>query len=306
MFNQSGSLLSSLFRRPRRGPRVVREQSQALARIEAWTFPYSKEEPTGTPVHVVTGSHDWRYAAWMLASWFHFTERAWPVVIHDDGTLSDEAVAKLHALFPPAWIISRKEANAALAPVLLAFPFCETLRSDDPAALKIFDARHFCSAERYFVFDSDVLFFNYPRALVDWAEGGGDTSWFAEATEEHSLVTPGEARDELGVKLWPRVDTGISLIHTSVLDLDFFDTVLAQTSILRGSLENATTTLAMLGAARVGKGGLLPRHYEVSPGRAAADEAISRHYTGGTREYFFEDGLKRVAPHLFAEDDPRG
>lgn len=226
------------------------------------------------------------------------------MVIHDDGTLSEAAVAKLRELFPPAWIISRKEANAALAPVLLAFPFCETLRSDDPAALKIFDARHYCSTERYFVFDNDVLFFNYPRELVDWAEGGDITSWFTEGVEEHSLVTPAEARDELGVKLWPRVDAGISLIHTSALDLDFFDTALAQTSILRGSLEHATRTLAMLGAARVGKGGLLPRRYEVSTARAAATEAVGRHYTGATRGYFFDDGLKRVTPHLFAEDNP--
>jgi hypothetical protein len=285
---------------------MAQEQLQALAPIGEWTFPFLGETPTtNTPVHVLTGSHDWRLAAWMLASWFHFTERSWTVVIHDDGTLGDEATATLQRLFPPARIIGRKEADATLEPVLLAFPFCETLRSDDPSALKMFDAAYFCAAERFFVFDSDVLFFKFPRELVDWAEGGGGGCWFAEADEERSLVTPSEARDELGVKIWPRVDTGISLLHKPALDLDFLDTALAQTSILRGSLENATRTLAMLCAARAGRGGLLPRRYEVSQARLAADDAVSRHYTGAARERFFDDGLKRVSPHLFPRDEPR-
>ncbi len=241
----------------------------------------------------------------MLASWFHFTERAWPVIIHDDGTISDEAASTLQRLFPSARIIRRKEADAALAPVLLAFPFCETFRSDDPSALKIIDAFHFSPAERLFVFDSDVLFFNYPRELVDWAEGGGDGCWFTEAIEEESLITPAAARDEIGVTIWPRVDMGISLLQKSALDLDFMDSALARTSILRGSLEHAAQTLAMLCAAHAEKGGLLPRRYEVSRARVAADDAVGRHYSGAARERFFEDGLKRVTPHLFSEDEPR-
>jgi hypothetical protein len=305
MRNPPGRPWLSLFRRPRRAARVAREQAQALALIDEWTLPFLEPPPGNIPVHVLTSSTDWRLAAWMLASWFHFTERAWPLVIHDDGTLSDEAAGTLQKLFPPARIIRRKEADAALAPVLLAFPFCETLRSDDPSALKIFDVGHFCSAERFLVFDSDLLFFNYPRELVDWADGPGGTCWFAEADAERSLLTPAEVRDELRVEAWSRVDTGISLLHKPALDLDFLDTVLAQTSILHGSLENATRTLTMLCAARAGKGGLLPGRYEVSRARAAADNAISRHYTQEARTHFFDDGLKRVTPHLFAREEPR-
>lgn len=283
---------------------MARDHAPALSQLDGWTHPFPEAAAGSAPVHVLTSSQDWRLAAWMLASWFHFTERAWPLVIHDDGTLPGEAAAALHRLFPAARIIGRKEADAALAPVLLAFPFCETLRSDDPAALKIFDAAHFCAAERFLVFDSDVLFFNHPRELVDWAGDGGNACWFAEADSERSLLTPAEARDELGVKSWPRVDTGISLLHKPALDLDFLDAALAETSILHGSLENATRTLAMLCAARAGKGGLLPPRYEVSPARAAAADAISRHYTQAARARFFDDGLRRVTPHLLARDEP--
>ena len=305
MFTPSVRRWSSLFRSPQRAARTARDHALALARIESWVCPFRVAAAGGISVHLVTSSRDWRLGAWMLASWIHFTERPWTVVIHDDGTLTDATAASLQNLFPAARIIRRKEADAALEPVLLAFPFCETLRSDDPSALKLIDTLHFAPAERFFVFDSDVLFFNYPRELVDWAEGATSGCWFTEAAEEQSLVSPAEARDEVGVTVWPRVDTGISLWQKAALDLDFMDTALAQTSLLRGSLEHAAQTLAMLCAARFRQGGLLPRHYEVSRVRAAADEVIGRHYPGTARERFFEDGLKRVTPHLFIPDEPR-
>ncbi len=238
----------------------------------------------------------------MLASWFHFTERAWKAIIHDDGTLTDEAESALQRIFPAARIIRRKEADAALQPVLGAFPFAETLRADDPQALKILDARHFSDAEKFFVFSCDVLFFNYPREMVDWAESDAEECWLTEAMEERSIVKPAEARDELGVGVWPRADDGIWMISKAAFALEFIDAALARTSLLRGSLEHASRTLAMLCAARAGTGGLLSRRYEVSRQRYAADDAVCRHYAGGARGRYLADGLNRVTPHLFPLD----
>jgi hypothetical protein len=60
----------------------------------------------------------------------------------------------------------------------------------------------------------------------------------------------------------------------------------------------------MLGAARVGKGGLLPRAYEISSARNASPGAVGRHYAGDAHARFVDDGVKRVTPHLFASDVP--
>ena len=62
----------------------------------------------------------------MLASWFHFTEHAWPVVVHDDGTLPAEASRDSQTL-PPLRIISRREADAALRRMLQAVSFLRGL-----------------------------------------------------------------------------------------------------------------------------------------------------------------------------------
>jgi len=59
----------------------------------------------------------------------------------------------------------------------------------------------------------------------------------------------------------------------------------------------------MLCAARHGKGGLLPRKYEVSLGKDAAPDAVSRHYVGAVRDRFYAEGLERLNTVLFPREE---
>ena len=200
-----------LFRRDlKRGFDAAYHDYKTLRRIEEWSWPFWHEVAQTTPVHVLTGEKDWWLAAWMLASWFEASEKGWPVVIHDDGTLPDEGVNLLQKLFPNARIIRRAEADAAMARVLQAFPFCEDYRAQHPLALKLFDVPHFCASERYLMFDSDLLFFHYPHDILEWTGSERDECWFNEDVQEGALITAAEARDELEVKIWPRVNSGLA------------------------------------------------------------------------------------------------
>jgi hypothetical protein len=153
---------------------------------------------------------------------------------------------------------------------------------------------HFTTCERFLVIDSDVLFFAPPREIREWADGTKKECWFNEDAIEGSLISAAEARGELGVKLWSRVNTGLCLLWKPAIDLDFCDRALAETSILRGHLWRVEQTLLALCASRHGQGGLLPKRYEVSLGRHAAADAISRHYVGAVRDRFYGEGLKRL------------
>ena len=103
-----------------------------------------------------------------------------------------------------------------------------------------------------------------------------------------------EAEEELEVKLWPKVNTGLCLITKSAMDLDFCDRVLAQTSILRGHIWRIEQTLYALCASRAGKGGLLPPEYEVSLRKRASPDAVARHYVGAVRDRFYSEGVARL------------
>lgn len=296
-----GRLWWLLKRDLRRGWGATRQHYFTLPRIEEWSWPFWGEKPQEIPVHVVAGAEDWRLAAWTLASWFHFSENAWPVVIHDDGTLPKDGRATLEALFPKARVITRAEADDAMEPVLKAFPFCYEYRGMHPRALRIFDVPHFTTGEQFILFDSTLLFFSFPREILDWVNAKNDECWFNEDAEESSLITTKEAQDELEVKLWSRVNSGLGLIYKKAIDFDFCDRALAETSLLRGKIGRVEQTLYALCASRHGKGGLLPKRYEVSLGKHSAEDVISRQYGEAVRERFYGEGLTRLAPVLLVK-----
>ena len=294
-----GRLWWLLRRDLKRGWEASRHEYKVLPRIADWSWPFWNDPPQSVPIHLLTGKNDWRLAAWMLASWHHFSERTWPIFIHDDGSLPGEARELLQKLFPNARVIDRSEADTTMEPVLRSFPFCADYRKMHPLALKLFDVPHFTSGDRFMLFDSDLLFFNYPREILDWVDSGARECWFNEDVKEGALITAAEARAELNVKVWSRVNSGLCLLPKAAIDFDFCDRALAQTSILSGHVWRIEQTLLMLCAARYDKGGLLPRTYEVSLGKQSADNAISRHYVGAVRDRFYGEGLKRLNAMFF-------
>jgi len=296
-----GRLLWLLRRDMARGWDASYHHYKTLHLIEQWYWPHWHKKLSTVPVHILTGKEDWQLAAWMLASLFQFTEMVWPVVIHDDGTLPEDGRAMLQSLFRNCRFIRRAEADDAMAKRLRPYPMCLQYRSSHPLGLKIFDMAHFSESDRYIVLDSDVLFFKQPRELMDWSRGPDPCScWFNEDVGEASLISAQDAEDDLDVVLWPRVNSGLCLIYRPAIDFDFCDQALAVTSILRGKVWRVEQTLFALCASRHDCGGLLPRTYEVSLGKKASPNAISRHYVGAVRQRFFGEGLKRLRPVLLA------
>jgi len=252
------------------------------------------------PIHVLTGANGWQLAAWMLASFFHSAEEAWPIVVHDDGTLPEEGKATFTSLFKHLRVLPRAGADAVMQAVLKAYPFCQEYREMHPLAFKILDMPQFAATKRFMIFDSDLLFFRYPTEIMRWVSEENEECWFNQDVAEGSLLTKEEAKTELNINLWPRVNSGLCLLYRPAIDFDFCDRVLAQTSILRGHIWRIEQTLFAVCASRHGKGGLLPNRYEVSLGKWSADDAVARHYVGAVRNRFYGEGLKRLAPVLLA------
>jgi hypothetical protein len=297
-----GRLWWLLRRDLKRGWDATYHDYKTKLRIEEWSWPFWKDTPQSVPVHVLTGAKDWELCAWMLASWFHFTEESWRVFIHDDGSLPEPARALFSKLFPHLQIISRDAADTKMDKVLAPYPFCHDYRNKHPLALKIFDFPAYTEGERFIVLDSDVLFFNYPSEIMQWVNGSAMECWFNEDVGEGSLITPDHARTDLGVKLWRQVNSGLCLVAKAAIDLDFCERALGETSITKGHAWRIEQTLFALCASRHGKGGLLPRTYEVSLGKHAAENVVARHYVGTVRDRFYGEGLKRLRDILLVKE----
>jgi hypothetical protein len=115
-------------------------------------------------------------------------------------------------------------------------------------------------------------------------------------------VSRTDARDELGVELRDKASDAIALLCRASLDLDFLDTVLARTSLLRRDADQVATTLNVLAASR-GHGGLLPKTYEIAGQSKPSESVVARHYQPAGWRRYHEDARTLVRPHLFAATD---
>ncbi len=284
-----------LFQRERRrGLHAAWAANVTLPKITRWRT--DSCWPCGeVPVVTLTGAEDWLLCAWMLASWHHATQRRWRVIVMEDGTLPASAKSALQAMFSDIHFVGPDLGTSHLS----AYPACEHYRRSHPLARKIFDLSVAVEgATRCFLFDSDVLFFRPPERLLAWADSRSTACWFNRDAAEGSLVTASEARDALGIELWPRVNSGLVALTPSIIDLDFCERALRDTRLLEGHIWRVEQTLFALCASRHGEGGLLPEEYEVSLGKWKKPNAVARHYVGAVRDRFHGEGVRSLSPIL--------
>jgi len=262
-------------------------------RILDWKI--SADWPQATvPIHLLASRHDWRMALWMLASFHHFTKRRWPVVLHEDGSLGDEELEIFAGLFPHAKVWRHSESNEVMATKLARFPRCSAYRARMPHGIKCFDIPQLAERQKFLLFDPDVLFFGAPQEILRWCEEEGDeTSWFNEDFQEPSPLSARQALADLGIELWPRVNSGLCLLQrNTVSDLARMETFLAHPSLQAKNVPwRVEQTLLALSASLAGRGGLLPPNYEVSPGNSRRPGGVARHYVGCVRDRFLAEGV---------------
>jgi hypothetical protein len=267
-------------------------------RILNWRNPYAGQPPDDTPVHILSGKDDWLLACWMLASWFHHTGRNWQVILHDDGHLPAEAAAAFEKIAPAVRRISAQEADRAVIDALSSHPACRDYRLAHPLARKIFDVPTLTPGERFIILDSDVLFFRKPDFILRWCAAGSDECWFNQDVSEAFPIPVAEVREQLGIDLWPRVNSGLCLLNRPAIDLDLCERALRETTLLKGHIWLVEQSLFAICASARNRGGLLPPEYEVSLEKKARPDAVARHYVGAVRQRFYADGIARARRQL--------
>lgn len=272
-------------------------------KIERWR-PSTDCDRSPVPLHLLTSRADWRMALWMIASLHETTRLQWSVVLHEDGSLDDVALAAIARVLPDARIVRRDAADARMQALLANFPRCADYRRRMPHGLKAFDIPLMADADRFVMIDPDVLFFARPGKLLDWVFSPEDRScWFNQDFQEPSPISVEVAHAELGIRLWPRVNSGLCLLVRESIT----DTAAMESWLERDELQNPDTqwrveqTLLALSASRTDCGGLLPGCYEVSPRRHCATGCVARHYVGCVRDRFYGEGVFTIAQNLLGQ-----
>ncbi len=186
-----------------------------------------------------------------------------------------------------------------MAPVLAGQPNAIAYRARHPLALKCFDIPAMATGDRFIILDSDILFFQYPHHILEWASNSDDVSiWFNQDPQEPSPLSDAECQERLGFRLWPQVNSGLCLLHQSAIHFNQFEDWLGLSSIRKGLDWRKEQTLLALGASQLNQGGMLPSTYEVSFESHSRADAIARHYIGAVRSQFYAEGVRRLRTTL--------
>ena len=270
-------------------------QRWILPQIKRWREPDDLPLESSVEVHLLTSARDWKCAAWALASFIHATDRRWNIVVHDDGTLNDEGIRTLRALFSSARIKGRKEADAEMESRLAGHPRCLEYRRSHPLALKLFDCTMLAGTERLILLDSDLAFFQRPDEVLEWVKSGKPDCLFNPDFQDAYCLSRESARKRLQVELHPRINTGLSLLPRGVANIDFCEQSMADHALSEEeSIAWREQTLLALCASRFGTTGLLSERYEVHFEPWMSEDAITRHYVGDIRPLYYAEGIWRL------------
>lgn len=245
-------------------------------------------------IHALTSSSDWLNLVWALRSFYRFAGVNYRLCIHDDGTLPTAAFPHLRRHFPQARVIARPQADAVVERLLAGYPRCLAFRKENHLALKLFDTLAFAQSERLLVFDSDLLFFRRPAALIKLLE---DPSFhrnvFNADFDSAYTVSPDLVESRLGFRLQERINSGLGLVHRASLRLDWIEEFLGLPGIREGHFWRIEQTLFALCSSRWGVELLPEPDYTLSlePG---INGRPFRHYVGAIRHLFYREGIRHL------------
>jgi hypothetical protein len=117
------------------------------------------------PVHTLACEAHLKFAIPCLKSLLACSEEPVRLIIHDDGSLTEESFAGFAATFPDAVLVRRRAADEQLAEALARFPHMAEARRHLPHVLKLFDTTMTHPEPIICYADTDVLFQRRFRGL---------------------------------------------------------------------------------------------------------------------------------------------
>ena len=270
------------------------------SKIHRWKI--KKGESNSVSLHTVGGHEQLLMAKWMIASWLELSGLDSPIFFHDDGSLTSQDEEELQQLFPNLTVVWRESADEEMDRLLASFPKCREYRDRMPHGLKCFDVpflnQEICE-DKFLLVDPDVLFFKGPDFISEWCQNDSDdTVWFNGEPKEPSIYEDEKLRGLLPFAFWKGVNSGLCLLRREMLSLDFFEECFGREEFGKTKDWRVEQTLLALAGSRYGKGGILPRQYEISFGASRQKDAIARHYVGEVRSRLWAEGIPALSKRL--------
>jgi hypothetical protein len=182
-------------------------------------------------VHNLLCHRDISIALICLKSLLATSQEKLQIIVHDDGSLTDEDQTFIRDQLPNSALVSRNQADRELAIVLDALPILRKARLKLPHLLKVLDVPMLCRSDNVCFVDSDVFFLRAHRALFE----------ISKPRSVHARFMS-DIRTCHGFRLkdfWPvgpvspiaRLNSGLFCIKRNVIDFDWIEAVCSRVGL---------------------------------------------------------------------------
>lgn len=258
-------------------------------------------------IHTLTCEQDFVNTLWSLKTFYHFCEMRPGLVIYDDGSLSDAAIKTFSEHFINCQIIRNDRFHRDMEDFLKAYRLSLKYSKITSfyCALKLFGPMYYTKSEYVLYLDSDILFFQKPREMLKYIEGGIS---FYMNDYQHAYSYPVKFLNKLlKIELAHNINAG--LIYFSKRDfvdnMDLVESYLEKVSKLenmKDSVNRHEQTLAAILLSKA-KAVRLSDDYQISK-KLITDKIVSHHFVNdGSRINFYKAGLSRLKSTGFIKDN---
>lgn len=178
-------------------------------------------------VHSLTSHKHLYFYLWSIKSFLLSNNLNPSVVVHDDGTLTKEDIKKLNWHLAGVIIVTKKQADRQVLPLLKNHPSCYKYRSEQKFAKKVFDILLLANSQKIMILDSDVLFFKKPTEIINWAENRVCEMRYNHDPFDTERNIHTRLKKDLEVEYPIGYNSGLQCLSKEILDVDFLEDYLS-------------------------------------------------------------------------------
>jgi len=141
----------------------------------------TRQEQPHFEIHSLLGKKHVGMCLWAVKGLLHHANKKYSIVLHDDGSLGQDDIAKLERHLPKVKIFQKQEADNLIREQIKNYPLVSQYRFGELGStdwgrrmsifsLKLLDFNLLTNARKILVLDTDVLFFRRPDAIIQWVE----------------------------------------------------------------------------------------------------------------------------------------
>ncbi|MEQ9400301.1 MAG: hypothetical protein RJQ04_14150 [Longimicrobiales bacterium] len=202
-------------------------QRELVAAARSRLSPIELSSHPESEVHILTGHRLLGDCLWAVSSLYANLPTKYPLVVHDDGSLTSADQDLLTGLFPGCRIIARSEADAKIERALRerGLGVLEEWRRAQVVGLKVFDVQMYSRGRRVLFMDVDILVMERPDELIEYMEGGRDAevTLYNEDVENWYAWTVEHLRERVSPEVPERVNSGLMCYSRPELEWERYE-----------------------------------------------------------------------------------